>query len=142
VPGFFDVLHRFRHLGAPPGPPAAGLGVPARAGESLAGELLPVFTAVDAIVDDARSISDSALPEAQRAVAIGREQAERILEEGAARADEERAAVTTTAELRSQAELSRIAAEAECEVRRIAEVAGARRGALVARVVDRVRDVP
>lgn len=137
--GLFDLLHRFRHLGAPPGPPAAGLGVPARAGESLAGELLPVFTAVDAIVNDARSIADSALPEAQRALAIARQQAARIVEDGAVRADAERVAVTKAAELRSQVELARIAAEAEGEVGRIAEVASARRGALVARVVDRVR---
>jgi hypothetical protein len=139
VASLSELLHRFRRLGLPPGPPAAGLGVPARAGEALAAELLPVFAAVDVIESEARAISESAEPQAQETIAAGREEAARIREDGARRAEAERAAVAASCERSSQAELARIAAEAEREVSRIGEVAAARRAALAVKVVDRVR---
>lgn len=134
-----ELLHRFRRLGVPPGPPAAGLGVPARAGEALAAELLPVFAAVDVIANDARAISESAEPQAQRTIAAGHLEAARIRQDGARRAERERATVAAAHERSSQAEFARIAAEAEREVARIGEVVAARRAALASRVVDRLR---
>lgn len=136
-----ELLHRFRRLGVPPGPPAAGLGVPARAGEALAAELLPVFAAVETIANDARAISESAEPQAEQTIAAGREEAARIRQDGVRRAEEERAAIAAARERASRAELSRIAAEAEREVSRIGEAAAARRAELAARVVDRLRGV-
>lgn len=141
VASLSELLHRFRRLGMPPGPPAAGLGVPARAGEALAAELLPVFAAVDVIASDARAISESAEPQMQQTIAAGRQEAARIRQDGTARAEEERAAIAASHGRSSQAELSRIAAEAEREVTRIGEVAAARRAAIAARVVDHLRGV-
>ena len=134
-----DLLRRFRRLGVPPGPPAAGLGVPPRAGEALTAELIPVFEAVDVIADEASAVSASAEPEAQRAVSAGRDEAARIRADGARRAEQERAAVAAASERSLQAELARIAGEAEREVSRIVEVAAARRAVLAARAVDRLR---
>jgi vacuolar-type H+-ATPase subunit H len=141
VASLSELLHRFRRLGVPPGPPAAALGVPARAGEALAAELLPVFAAVDVIASDARAIFESAEPQAQETIAAGRQEAARIRQDGVRRAERERAAVAASHERSSQAELSRIAAEAEREVSRIGEVAAARRAGLASRVVDRLRGV-
>ena len=134
-----DLLRRFRRLGVPPGPPAAGLGVPPRAGEALTAELLPVFEAVDVIEDEASAISGSTEPEAQQAIASGREEAARIREDGARRAEYERAAVAAASERSLQAELARIEREAEREVSRIGEVAAPRRAVLAARAVDHLR---
>jgi vacuolar-type H+-ATPase subunit H len=141
VASLSELLHRFRRLGVPPGPPAAGLGVPARAGEALAAELLPVFAAVDVIASDARAISESAEPQAQETIAAGRQEAARIRQDGERRAERERAEVAESHERSAQAELSRIAAEAEAEVSRIGEASAGRRAALAARVVDRLRGV-
>ena len=138
MPAFSDLLNRFRRLGTPPGPPAAGLGIPARAGASLAAELLPVFAAVDLVEDEARAIRESAGPEAQEAIAAGRLQAAGIRADGARRAESERAEAIATRERGSRAELARIAADAESEAARIAATAAARRPELIARVVDHV----
>jgi vacuolar-type H+-ATPase subunit E/Vma4 len=115
--------------------------VPARAGEALAAELLPVFAAVDVIADEANAIAESAEPEAERAVLAGHEQAARIREDGARRAEEQRGLVAAARERSVQAELARIAGEADREVARIAEVAAPRRSVLVAEVVDRLRSL-
>lgn len=139
MPAFSDLLNRFRRLGTPPGPPAAGLGVPARAGASLAAELLPVFAAVDLVEDEVRAIRESAEPEAQEVIAAARAQAARIRSDGARQAESERAAVMEACERDSHAELARIAANAEAEAERIAGTAAARRAELVARAVDHVR---
>ncbi len=113
--------------------------MPAHPGEALAAELLPAFAAVDVIADEANAIGQSAEPEAERAVLAGHEQAARIREDGARRAEEERALVAVARQRSVQAELARIADEADREVARIAEVAATRRPALVADVVDRLR---
>ncbi len=134
-----DLLHRFRRFGTPPGPPSAGLGVPARPGEALAAELLPIFAAVDEIESDARAIAEAAAPEAERVLAAGRAEAERIRDDGIREAERVRAEVAAAGELAAQAELARIAADSEREVARIQEVSAARRDALVAQVVARVR---
>jgi vacuolar-type H+-ATPase subunit H len=139
MPALSDLLRRFRRLGTPPGPPAAALGVPARAGASLAAELLPVFAAVDLVEDEARAIRDSAAPEAEQAIAAARAHAARVRADGARRAESERAEVVAVHEDGSRAELARIAAGAEDEAARIASVAAARRPDLVARIVDHVR---
>jgi hypothetical protein len=134
-----DLLHRFRRFGTPPGPPSAGLGVPARPGESLAAELLPLFSAVDEIEAEAQAIAASAEPEAERVLAAGREEAARISADGTQEAERARAQVAAASERETAAELARIAAAAELEVARIAEVSAARRDALVRQVVERVR---
>lgn len=141
VASLSELLHRFRRLGLPPGPPAAGLGVPARAGEALAAELLPVFAAVDEIASDARAISEAAEPQARQTIAAGRQEAARIRQDAARRAESERAAVAEAHERDSQAELARLAAEAEREVSRIGEVAAEHRAALTARILEHVRGV-
>src|SRR5512140_1462343 len=105
-----DLLHRFRRFGTPPGPPSAGLGVPARPGESLAAELLPVFSAVDEIEAEAQAIAASAEPEAARVLAAGREEAARIRAEGIREAERARAQVVAASEREAAAELARIAA--------------------------------
>jgi len=139
MPALSDLLRRFRRLGTPPGPPAAGLGVPARAGASLAAELLPVFAAIDLVEDEARAIRDTAGPEAEEAIAMARAQAAGLRADGARRAESERADVAAAQEDGSRAELARIAADAEAEAARIASAAAARRPDLVARIVDHVR---
>lgn len=139
VPPLSDLLRRFRRLGVPPGPPAAGLGVPARPGEVLAAELSPVFVLVDAIADEARALVEEAGPDAERVLAAGREEAARVRTDGARRAQQERDAVASSRRRSAQVELSRIDAEAEREVARIAEVSAARRAALAARILERVR---
>ena len=139
MPALSDLLNRFRRLGAPPGPPAAGLGVPARAGASIAAELLPVFVAVDLVENEASAIRDAAEPAARELVAAAREEAARIRADAARRAERERAAAVAACEADSRDELARIARDADAEAARILGAAAARRPELVARVVDHVR---
>lgn len=102
-------------------------------------ELAPVFEAVDVITNEASAISDLAEPETRQTIAAGRDEAVRIREDAARRAEHERAVIAASGERELQAELARIAGEAELEVARIGEVAAARRVVLAAKAIDRLR---
>ena len=103
-------------------------------------ELTPVFEAVDVITKEASAISDLAEPETRQTIAAGRDEAVRIREDAARRAERERAVIAASSERELQAELARIAGEAELEVARIGEVAAARRVVLAAKAIDRAAE--
>ena len=82
MPALIDLLHRFRRLGAPPGAPASGIGVPGQPGESAARELGQVFAAVDAIELEATAVRIMAEAGAAKIVADAGDEAARIRADG------------------------------------------------------------
>ena len=100
-------LERFRR-------PAA---VPEAAGESLAAELMPVFSALDEIDEDAARVRAAAEAEAERRIDAAERAAEAVVAAALARAPVERARseAVRLAELEDSARAVEAAAQADAE---------------------------
>ncbi len=138
MPALIDLLHRFRRLGAPPGAPASGIGVPGRPGDTAARELRPVFALVDAIELEAAGLRITAEAGAVEILADAVGEAARIRADGHLRAETERARVAAMRAAAADAEQVIAHADAEREAARIHAVAAERIDELARDLVSRL----
>jgi hypothetical protein len=132
VPQLAELLERLRHV-APPGPPAAGGGVPDDAAADLQAELRPLLAALDEVEDEARALIDAAAAEAAAVRDGGARDAERIRDEARLQAARLRPAVPD--EDAGDDEARAILAAAEVEAGGVRRRARGRIPGLVARVM-------
>ena len=137
-----DLLNRFRRLGAPPGPPARPVGIPASGGEALLAELAPLFAALDAIGDEATAIRADAERRAADLRSGASSEAGSIVAQARAAAADARREAAAERQRAMRGEAERVRVDAEREVARIRAQARAQLSALVAVVVDCVHRGP
>jgi uncharacterized membrane protein YqiK len=119
MPGLRDLLHRFRPIGAPGAPSAAGVPVDQRARAEA--ELEPVFAALAGTDHRCAELRRIGAAFARAHQAEAREQAELMLAAAQRTAPEERARVAAEAERHAQAELDRASAEQSTETAQLRE---------------------
>lgn len=126
------ILDRFRR----------GAAVPADVGSGLAGELAPVFAALDSLEEEGERVREEARIRAARRLAAARDEAESRAAGHRERAEAEREEVARERRHAGVTEAHELRAAVEEEARRIAEVARVRTPGLVAEVVDCVKGGP
>ncbi|KAD3633130.1 hypothetical protein GD627_09890 [Arthrobacter yangruifuii] len=123
-----SLLDRFRPVGAPG--PAGPAGVPAADDQGVAAELIPVFEALDATINDTRERTEAAADQAQHTVAAARRQAAALVEQ----------ARINSAAVRADA-AARVSADAAQEDQRLLDEATEEAAALRSRGEARVPEL-
>jgi hypothetical protein len=126
------ILDRFRRAA----------GVPATVGDELAGELAPLFLALDSIEEESERIRSAADESVERRLAAAREGAAGESAEAHRRAEAGRARALAERREAQEAEAQTLRAAAEIEAREIRERGAARVPQLVAEVVACVKAGP
>jgi hypothetical protein len=126
------ILERYRR-------PAA---VPEVVADELAGELAPVFAALDELAGEAERIRADARRRAQSRLQAARDQAVAVLGDAAAQAETERAEAAAAGREASQVMMDELLAASEAEAARTRELAGDRIPGLVAAVLACVEGAP
>jgi hypothetical protein len=124
-----SILDRFRRTA----------GVPAAAAEDIAGELPPVFAALEQVEAEARALRAAAAEEARRVVAAAAARAVEIRADWRERAQAEYERAASDSEGASVAEIEAVEAEAREEVQRVRRLGEQRMAGLVEEVVACVR---
>jgi hypothetical protein len=139
MPGWRDVLSRFRAVG-PPGS-AAPAAVPADRRSRLVDELAPVFAALHDARVEAEQLRHAAQDAADVRRADGVRQAVRLVSEASATRDAVRAAAFAAGRAATDAQAEGRIAAGRREADRVGRVASMRRQALVDRACDIARSV-
>lgn len=126
------ILDRFRRAAA----------VPAAVGDELAGELAPLFLALDAIEEESDRIRGAAQESVERRLAAAREEAAGQTAEAHRLAEAGRAQALAKRREAREAEAQALRAAAEVEARQIRERGAARVPGLVAEAVACVKAGP
>lgn len=137
MPGLRELLSRFRAVGAPGAPGAAGMPIDRRAG--VTAELEPVFAALAETTAECECLRAGGDADARRCLDEARKRAAAMLAQADGAAQAERA--TVAARMRERAATDLIAAEEESQVaaEEIAHRATGQLSTLVNEVVERVR---
>jgi hypothetical protein len=137
MPGFRDVLERFRPAGTPGA--ASPVGVPADRRDAVATELEPVFAALSEVVRECDVVRRDAHEAATHLAADSGEQARALVAEARRNAPTERAGAAARRRDDAADELARIGREAETAAEEVYERARTRLPVLVERVAAAVR---
>jgi hypothetical protein len=132
------LLRRFQKLAAPPGRPAAALGVPA-SGQDAETELAPLLDALDAVEREAAEVHARAREDADRRREQARREAAAIAARARDTADAERARAAAAGRSEADAQAAEAQEAAAREVARIQDRRDERLDALVAEVIACVR---
>jgi hypothetical protein len=140
MPGFRDLLSRFRAAGAPGAPGAAGMPVDRRA--DVAVELEPVFAALAETTADCEQLRASSAAEAQRCLAEAGRRAAAIVAQAEGAVPAVRAQAMSRMRRRAEGDVAAAEERSRAAAEEITRRAAVRLPGLVGEVVTRVqRDV-
>jgi flagellar biosynthesis/type III secretory pathway protein FliH len=137
VPGFRDLLSRFRPAAAPG--PAGAAGVPTDRRDAVAAELAPVFAALAEVEQECDRLRRAARLAASAREATAAEQARVMIARARDQAAADRAAAAVRVREAAAAELAQLAASTEAAAEEVRRRSAQRLPGLVASVVERVR---
>ncbi len=136
-----ELLHRLRHLRAPPGRPARQLAVPSR-GEDPAGELSSILPKLDAIDEQTRGILAAAQAQAATIEAEAQVSAKEIMADAGRRSARERIEIIAAGRAHAEREAAEILDAGRAQARRVGEHAAAHTQDLLDEVVSSLRRGP